>query len=257
MGRRRLSPSEIDKTVEKIRLRYREYAERFGKPSSAGQAFDERYYAALRSRGADLATFVLAEASAVEELFHRAEMEERKAEESNTRQTSRRTTPSDRMISGFKKRISKYPKIPIHVEADEDVSRLYGALWVVDREVWPPVDRLFRTLYPSYQSGPRSGLEARLYGLTSSQNGRLPSALERYQYLLQRTPKDYSEVEKEQHRCILEASFFLHDMLDALHNLRWEKSTHTTQTADVDRGIDFVKGVIEDFRLRDLKPQKH
>jgi tetratricopeptide (TPR) repeat protein len=257
MGRRRLSPSEIDKTVEKIRRRYREYAERFGKSDSAGQAFDERYYAALRSRNSDLATFVVAEAGAVEELFQRAEEEQRKARESDARPAVRHSGAADRMISGFKQRIAKYPKIPVHAEANEDVSRLYGALWVIDRELWPPVDRLFRTIYPSFQAGPRNDLESRLYGLTSSQNGRLPSALERYQYLLQRTPKDYTEVEKEQHRCILEASFFLHDLLDALHNLRWEKSTHTTQTGDVDRGIEFVKGVIDDFRLRDLKPQKH
>jgi len=86
---------------------------------------------------------------------------------------------------------------------------------------------------------------------------RVPGALSRYLYQLNRFPRDYPAIDREEKEYILESAFFLHDLEEILERaLANYPRLREEQKQGLREIQQYVDGMIRDFRVRDLKRQK-
>jgi len=242
---------------DKIHLEYNHLIVRHGKSPTLKSAFEDRYYTALRSR-VDMATFFKAEWEVVRAYN---EMEDyRKDQRAQKRHSAKKTKPqsdksyADRVLEQLKERIVKYPRLPIHEEASEDMERLYGAISLFDKRYWSDLDQVFREYYPIRHSRPTSQVETMLVNLAAPSSGRLPRVLGRYVNMLSSEEMGLSIITKEHKRCILEGAFFFHEVRKFIINFQNDQKLSEIDSQKVKKVLTFVEQVLEDFRLRDLKP---
>lgn len=249
----KLSPEEISRVVAKIRRRYQEYIYKYFKPKTVLFAFEERYMEALQRR-TDVSTFLLAEISAVDELIKREEAKIAAGPVPDERSVGDRV---ERILEEQRERVRKYPDVPIHATANEEIRRLVGAMSTLEAEHWPRLSGCLRDTTYSRSSLTMTNLESRLRYLASLGTDGVPGALSRYLYHLNRFPRDYPAIDREEKEYILESAFFLHDLNDILERvvLNYPRLDEARK-----RGLQgvqqFVQGVILDFRVKDLKRQK-
>ena len=261
MKRKKLTGREIDQALEKIRELYDHYMVRYIKGRSARKGFEERYNEALRAR-IDLDRFLSTEVKIIKQMIARAEEElkQTSTENGSTREevierdsNGRKMDFADRVIEKMKKKVSKYPVIGLESSEVWEVDHLFGALQKLDREIWPGIDRIYRKIYPSRYDGPRIVLENRLQELAEPRMGGTPQGLHTLQMLLGRFPRNYREIEWEVKQTILKSSFFLHTLKGELEKLLKDSYLAESDRRVVESGKEYVDGMIEDFRLKDLK----
>ncbi len=281
----RLGDEEVARKVAEIRRFYNDYIVGYLKPPSVRNGFEERYYAALKAK-IDLTAFLSAEREVVKELINRekrkkaeeyyeaARKEKKKNAKPDSKSDEEKQDFADKIIEQNRKKIEPYPSLqpkPVSEEENRvdrpgrmpassfpsfsfEISKLYGALCSLCDTAWPDVERILRKLYPSMYSGPRMVLEGRVQTLCTKNMEGYPPALSRLAVLLGRIPRNIKEVEREEQKCVLEASFLLHDFRKEL--------TKVTDTPDIlaedremmDNAIAYARRIIDDFRLKDLKP---
>ena len=259
LKRKRLTDSEIRSAVDKIRKRYGNYMVQFLKGRTALDSFEDRYIQAMRAR-LDLALFLHAEMTVVEELI-KNEQERIDAAQQKERRVKKRQEENqsyaDRVIAEHRRRIAKYPPLPIHTEASEEIERLFGCLCTLEREFWHDVETYMRSAYTTSVLSPRMRLEQGIIGMCRPSVEGLPSRLSRYRSLLGWTPRNWREIEKEEKKCLLEAAFFLHDLSDVLVEMKKSGNLANHEQNNVDNLLAYVHSLLDDFRLRDLKPMSH
>jgi hypothetical protein len=252
MAVKKLTPTEIKETVEKIRKKYDEYSYKYFKASRHKANFEQRYLEALKS-GVDISTFLLAEISAIEELVKR---EEAKIME---KPPAKPAVPGkafvDQILEENRRRIEKYPDVAFHPDAREEVRRLFGALHKLEQEYWPVLYSLLRNTSYSLNTKSMIGLETQLHTLGGDGRGGVPARLERYLINLGRFPRDYALLEKEEKDYILESAFFLHELDEILLSARkkHEPALKDDERKQLNEIIAYITCVIADFRLKDLK----
>ncbi len=253
---KKLTPGEISEAVKKIREKYDEYIYKYFKPKTLKGAFEERYINALKSR-VDISSFLLAEISVIEELI--AKEEERVAKNPLRRRETEAPKKSfaDRVLEENMKRIEKYEDIVIHPDANIEVRRLLGALNELDIKYWGPLTSVLRNTSYSMNSPGMINLESQLRYLGNLTDAGVPQRLERYLSMLNAFPRDYHAIDREEKEYILEVSFFLHDLVDILNVVRENyQDAGNVNLDDLEKIMDFINGIIEDFRLKDLKRKK-
>lgn len=274
MKRKKLTSSEIDQALEKIRKLYDDYMVRFIKSRKTRKAFEERYLEALRAR-IDLDRFLSMEVAIIKQMLAQAE-EETQKETARLERIGKIGDPwerrgdagggdtggqgkgkkkdfADRVIEKMKEKAAKYPTVGLDNSELWEVDHLIGGLQKLEREVWPAIDRLYRQLYPNRFDGPRIMLENRLLELAESRMGGIPQVLHPLQLLLGRFPRDYRKIEWEVKQAILRASFFLHTLKGELEKLLNDSYLAESDRKIVEAGLAYVNEMIEDFRLKDLK----
>jgi hypothetical protein len=255
LKRKRLTDAEIRAAVDKIRVRHKDYIEKYLKGRHTLDTFEDRYIEAMRAR-LDMAIFLHAEMTAIEDLIkaeqQRIEKEQQRAEQVKKHQTESLSF-ADKIIAEHRERIAKYPPIQIHAEASDELERLYGCLSTIEREIWPGVEKLMRAAYTSIVTSPRARLEERIITLSRPVDGNLSPRLSRYQILLSRIPASVREIEKEEKSCLLDAAFFLHDLSEVLDEMKKSPNLDGGDKEDVDKMLGYVHNLIDDFRLKDLR----
>jgi hypothetical protein len=250
----KLSPEEISKVVAKIRQRYDEYIFKFFKPKTVKFAFEERYAEVLQKRR-DISTFLMAEIEAVQELIKREEAKVMAGPQAE----QERESIADRVERIYQQnleKIRKYPEVDIHPTANEEIKRLVGALDTLDRDHWPRLVNILRNTTYSRGSMTMINMESQLRYLGSPGVDRVPGALSRYLYHLNRFPRDYPAIDREEKEYILESAFFLHDLNEILGRALANFPRLGDKQKQGLREIQaYVNGMIQDFRVRDLKRQ--
>ncbi len=251
---RKLTPGEISGAVEKIRKRYDTYVNKYFKPKTLKEAFEERYIRALRA-GVDISSFLMAEISAIEELIDREE--KKVAMEPAKPEPEKQHSIADRVLEENRKRIIKYPDIQFHQDASEETRRLLGALTNLLRDRWQQIgDALQDTMY-SMSSSEMLSLDSQLHYLASTDNDEIPQFLIRLIAQLRKFPRNYTLIERDEKEYVLEAAFFLNDLFVVLERV---KRVYTDMAEDARKTIDdnlaHVWEVISDFRVKDFK-RKH
>lgn len=228
---------------------------RFDKPRDVLDSFEDRYIETLKAR-MDLSLFLHAEQNVVEQLIakeeERIETEKRKKEAENREEIDKRSA-TDRIIEELKQRIGKYPKLFINNDASDEVSRLFGALAVIDREFWTDLERYLRKTYASIHLNPRGRIEEKIIQLCRPGVDEIPPRLTRYENLFNRFPRNYLEIEKEEKRSILDSAFFLFDLQDVLKEVRGADTMKVSEIANVEKMEIYVNDIIQDFRLKEFK----
>jgi hypothetical protein len=249
-----LTPGEITNVVQKIRGRYDEYVSKYFKPRSLREAFEGRYIHALRAK-ADISSFLLAEIGAIEELVKREE--ERITLEPIRVEGPKGPDLADRILEENRKRIEKYPDVPFHKDAGEEVRRLLGALDTLAQEHWPELAGALRTTGFSMTSLDMLNLDSQLRYLSSMDREEVPQFLIRLVAQLKKFPRNYSSIEREEKEYVLEAAFFLNELFSILERVkRVYTDLPTEDVRTMDTVIAYVWGVISDFRLKDFKRKK-
>jgi hypothetical protein len=248
---RKLTPGEITAVVEKIRKKYEEYIYKYFKPKSLREAFEERYLTCLRA-SVDISSFLLAEIGAIEELIRR---EEEKIV------LPPPSTPvsdmADKVIEENRKRIAKYRNSAFHPDASDEARRLLGALQVLAEEHWPALTSALRDTASSMNSLEMLSLDSQLRYLSAPGRDGVPQFLVRYVAQLKLFPRNYAAIDREDKEFILEAAFFLNDLLTILERVRRVyKELPSMAKESLGAAIDFTWGAIVDFRLKDLKRRK-
>ena len=260
--------NKIDNLLKEIRADYEKLISLHSRPRSLSTQFEYRYRDAVEYR-LNLASFLDAEKEAVNALLSQAENGKREEVEKpspkpsrpavKTPQTARvdegeeRISFADRLIQEFAERIRKYPEIIIHQDAAFEMKKLFGALSCLEKDYWGTVDRIIRSLYGSKRFRDSVDIEPDINRMCTPGLDGLPQALGTYHRMLERLPRDYHEIEREEQRCLVNAAVLLKRMqseiirvLDIGSTLEEEDKTKLSE-AKV-----FIDGMIDDFRLKDL-----
>ncbi|WP_037570945.1 hypothetical protein [Spirochaeta cellobiosiphila] len=257
MKRKKWTHDDSVEWLDKIRSEYNHLVVRYGKSPRLKSAFEDRYYEALRKR-LDLPTFFKAEwevAHAYNEVEEFKKTVKVKQKEKEPPKKKKPTKPFvERVLDELRSRIVKYPRIHIHEESSEDMERLYGAITQFDKEYWSELDNVFRDYYPIRQFRPTSKVETMLVNLSSPSDGSLPRNLDKYVNMLNNDNISLSIITKEHKRCILEASFFFHEVRNFIYEFQNDQNLEETDSLKVKKVLTFVEQVLDDFRLKDLKP---
>ncbi len=224
-------------------------------PREALDFFEDRYISAMRAR-MGLETFLHAEVAAVEALIRKEQGKidsEKNREETAIQEQVKRQSIAERVLAENLERIAKYPRVLIHEEASEDVERLFGALGTVEREFWTDLERLFKKAYTSMMMSPRGRLEEQLRKLCEVGPDGIPPRLSRYQSLLGWFPRNYGDIDKESKKCLVDAAFFLHDLIETLKEVEASEELSIPERQKVEVMKQYVHNVLDDFRLREFK----
>jgi hypothetical protein len=277
MKGKKLSSKDIDKLVEQIRSLYDDYMVKFIQGSAPRKAFEERYFDALKSR-INLQRFLMVELKIVQQMIVREErLQGREEAEAYLREkdngggegqdganggrksgedAAAQGDFADRVIEQMQRKAEQYPPAGLDNNEVWEVDHLFGGLQKFERELWPPVDRVYRKVYPSRYDGPRLTLETRLLELAEARMGGIPQVLHTLQLLMGRFPRNYREIEWEKKQTILKASFFLHTIKGELEKLRQESYLSEEERRTVFNALEYVNALIADFRLKDLKEKE-
>ncbi len=251
----KLSPQEISAAIEKIRQRYDQYSYKFFKPKTLRDGFEDRYLEALKS-GTDISLFLMAEISAVEELMRREE--ERIASDQPAEPEREGIAEKvDRIVAEQQERIRKYPEAPFHPAASEELRRLVGALGELEETYWPQLGRLLQHTSYSRSSLTMMQLESRLRDLADRVGGEAPAALARYLYHVNRFPRNYLAIDREEKEYILESAFFLHELNEILERAsEGDPQSQPAARQGLQEVMQYVQGIIQDFRLREFRRKR-
>ena len=251
MRSKKLTPGEISSSMEKIRKRYDEYISKFFKHRSLREAFERRYMKALRA-GIDISSFLIAEISAIEELITR---EEQRVMAGPPRAGAEKEPSfADKVLEENRKRIERYPDVQFHNDAGEEVRRLVGALSKLEKDHWPELTRALRDTMYAMNSAEMLALDSQLRFLASSNREEIPPFLSRLVSQLGKFPRNYAAIDREEKEYLLEAGFFLNDLLTVLERVQrvyTEMGAAERKTLEEKRAI--VGEIINDFRLKDFK----
>lgn len=253
MASRKLTPGEITSSIEKIRRKYDEYVEKYFKPSSLRKAFEARYLTALRAK-VDVSSFLLAEISAIQELTAR---EEERIRLGPVPPPEKVQSYADKVLEENRARIAGYRDIVFNADAAEEVRRLAGALTDLAGERWQDLaGALVDTMY-AMSSSEMLSMDSQLRSLASSDGEEAPLILNRLVVQLRKFPRSHSAIDREEKEYILQAAFFLHDLLEILKRVK-EVNTEISAPRQkvVEDAIASVWGIISDFRLKDLKRKR-
>ncbi len=260
--KKKLSPVEIEAAVNGIRKKYHDYMIEFLKPPAAEYRFEDRYIEALKAR-IDLDRFILDEIRLVEKLIEDEKEKKRLDEqqkaaryEQRKRKKTKHVSFVDRIFEENRERIRKYMKFGLEDDDVYEIDKLYGAVKEFEITYWSPVEKILKKLYTSRYSGPRRELEERLFDITLEGPGGYPPGLVKLRTLLDRYPREYTVLQRESQRCMLDVSFFLHFLRGELYKLRNDDVLDNAERETVEKSIRFVHTVIEDFRLTDLNDSK-
>ena len=247
----KLTPNEISQTVEKIRRRYDEYIYKYFKPRTIKNAFEDRYLEAIKA-STDISNFLMAEISAVEELIRREE--ERVGSGQAEAPQESVTDKVERIVEQNLARVRKYPEVPFHPVASEELRRLLGAMSRLEEKHWEVLTTCLRDTAYYRSSLTMLNLEGKLRHLAARGSDGVPSGLSRYMYQANRFPRNYLAIDREEKEYILESAFLLHDLGELLERV----GTNYPQLDEGSRrGVEeieaYIQGIIRDFRLKEFK----
>ena len=248
----KLTPNEISRAVEKIRRRYDEYIYKYFKPRTIKNAFEDRYIEAIKA-STDISNFLMAEISAVEELIRREEerVGSGQAEEPAPESVTERV---ERMVEENLARMRKYPEVPFHPVASEELRRLLGAMCRLEEKHWEVLTTCLRNTAYYRSSLTMLNLEGKLRHLAARGSDGVPSGLSRYLYHANRFPRDYLAIDRQEKEYILESAFLLHDLGEILERVETNYPQLEEGSRSGLREIQaFIQGIIRDFRLKEFK----
>ncbi|OQX29341.1 MAG: hypothetical protein B0D92_04275 [Spirochaeta sp. LUC14_002_19_P3] len=193
----------------------------------------------------------LKECHNLEKMIHQKHRDNQMKEDALQRYRDRDTF-ADKIINDIQSRIENYKAINLHPEADREVVKLYGAMAYFDTHYWDVVETYLRRAFPQPGQLDRMSIEQRFWRFVSSRDDRPPNALEQYKRILETPGTLNGEKAQEVREAVKVLAFFLHELLEVC-----EKAAQLYGSdARVEEAVQYIKTIIEDFRLKHLKRLK-
>lgn len=236
--------------VDDLIFRYEKLIAEYSLNSQFLDAFKKRYSDA-ETRIRNIEGFLEDERKEFDRLerYFRAKREARNGEKNLKKSKNDVGDFADRVLEEQRKRISHYPSLEIHPNADPEVEKLYGALSHFDHLYWPHVESYLRRAFPQAGQLDRMSIEQRFWRFVTSISNRVPAELERYQSILAEKKNLGTDRHREVREAIKSASFLLHELLEVC-NRGDKKVPHDEKLS---AAMSYVEGIIADFRLKSLK----
>jgi hypothetical protein len=148
----------------------------------------------------------------------------------------------------------KYPEVPFHPVASEELRRLLGAMCRLEEKHWEVLATCLRNTAYYRSSLTMLNLEGKLRHLAARGSDGVPSGLSRYLYHANRFPRDYLAIDRQEKEYILESAFLLHDLSEILERVLANYPQLDEGSRDGLKEIQaFIQGVLRDFRLKEFK----
>jgi len=250
--KKKLSESEVERAIQKVRGLYNDYIIRYEKSPSIKEDFEFRLGQQRRIDG-DMAVFLHAEVSVVKELEAR-ETRKRSVASGPPNKGKKGPDFADKIMEQHREQIKKYPDIDLPEGSVYEMRKLFGMFQLFDRTCWPLVLKVFRQLKAVIGYGIRTALENTEGEFCIVRRETWPPAVDHYCVLLTAVSPDWGAIEREQQHCIREAAFFLHRILRVCETGLKLGELDEETAAGVENVLKFLHSVITDFRLHDLKP---
>ena len=125
---------------------------------------------------------------------------------------------------------------------------------MLDDKYMPLLQDALKNTNFSFNTQVMLNLDSELRYLSSADEDGVSSKLTRYKGLFNRFPRDYKSIDNEEKAYIMAASFFLHDLQDILDRAGLGRiSLNSNEQEKLNQTRAYLDGIIEDFRLKDLK----
>lgn len=213
-------------------------------------AFEDRLFHA-KNTGRDPKRFLEEEKAAYQELESKTQAKQYAMSLRNEARRRRLAGESfaDKVLDEYRQRIDCYPAVSIHPDADIEVAKLYGAMTLLDSNHWDALETYLRRAFPQAGQIDRMSIEQRFWRFVPSREGRLPDELERYRRALAAPSASKKEKIREAQEAVKMVAFFLHELLDVCE----KAAQQTAPDEDIEKAIIYIKDIINDFRIKDLK----
>jgi|GEM_PF-562184 len=251
--KQKLKKHEIEATIDKIREEYDKYIVTFHKPLSLKNAFERRYTEA-KIHEVDMERFLGEEIAAIKSIYlHQNKLDkDKKDDEERARlKHQRKSQPdfADKVLQKLKDKITVYPPLRFHKDASYEIVHLYGAIREFESQHWPPLDHFISEHQSWALRGDRKDFNNDLWRFLPAGDTLIPPILERYKLLLDSTDVPLRDITREAQHCLKEAAFLLNDILWSCNNI----IKKGIAGENIEKNLDFVQNVINDFRIKDLK----
>lgn len=274
----KLSSNEINLTLTKIRNKYLSIVKNFNKSRALVEAFETRYMNALRSK-MNLSVFLMAEIEAVEEIYNKEALKHELELQKFHQQPKEEKNDSfvDKVMENNRQKILKYSRLTVSKDTSEEIERLMGAMRDLTINYWPAIDSIYRDNLFSADKRVFGEIYQKLlenYDI----KGIVPIA-KHYIDALNIKPMNSKKINVEYNYLMKETAFLLHDILDNLNAAMrenkipnenkilelslitidsenswfYEYFKNLTHRQSVEKVYNFVKGIIDDFRIHNFK----
>ena len=196
-----MSQEEIGKLVEKLRIKYLEYSEKYNPRWFDPAQFEERFQMAKKNR-MNLEGFILAEISNFEKVRER--YEKKKEQKSISEKI-------DRIIESNNARIAVYPETRFHPRAGFEISHLYGAMTELAMHYFAIIWNLVKE---QELKGRLAPLEDQLHFLAMPRGAQESKRIEDHCAVLARRDTAEIDIERDKNEYLKESAFLLHDIVD-------------------------------------------
>jgi len=244
---------EIIEALEKLRSDYEHLIFDYALNPAILDSLEDRIRHA-GTAGREPENFIQEELRAFREIKSAAEEKERQSArqaEARRRQMAGETF-ADKVLDEYRQRIQHYPMIEVHPDADPEVCRLYGAVSMLDKRYWETIESYLRKAFPQAGQIDRMNIEQRFWRYVSTREGRLPDDLEKYRRIISSVSASKQEKIREAQEAIKSVAFYLHDLLDLCEMA----ASNIPHDEEIKKAMDFVRGIITDFRLKDIRKRK-
>jgi hypothetical protein len=242
----KISPSDVDAVVQKLKSLYGKYAEVYGEKLFNLHEFERRYRDALIAK-IDLTNFCHAEITVFEELKKRVQRKDPPEKKHVYADVA------DRIIKENLQKIRKYRKVDFHPDADEETRYLLGAVMDFYYESWGRVMGLIKKLGDRSLIDFMEKLENDFSYYAVPIRGLYSRAADDYMLVLSR--KDPRESERASYNFIKYGAILLNNCLKlTVDALNYADSGNEGNSVQELRGIQgTLRSIIEDFRLADIR----
>jgi hypothetical protein len=234
----------IDEMKEAIVARYREVATKLEltdiKYEGLIKTFNDRYRQALSDR-ANLVAFLEAENGFIDN-FVGQHLSQVATMAEYASKIEKGYMAFDKTTADIEARRLKYKKLELEDSNNDELMALFGAIDQLDREYWGIIAKHLRERFTIRTKSPLDRLEMELNTMVSGQIKRPPSILTQYCHAVRHN--DTRVADDVAFAALKEVAFFLNDTIILLE---------TTGFPLKSDAFIFISGVVDDFRLRDIK----
>lgn len=237
----KIDKAQIKDLVEKIRNSYLELVGMSAKFSSLSTAFEDRYRSTIMNNLDEL-SFLSEEYNHVRTIIakEKTDEEEREAKKLEAQKNS---SAVEAELNRYAQRIQGYPELrlpgnPSHSE----LTRLFGALSVIDQEYWGAIEKFLRERYPLRAKSPLEALTTQFIRFIGAGTNNIPPALTYYCDALDR--KDLHKADDIAFAVTKDVAFLLNEVIDILDREGYAKENPA---------YIYILNVLTDFRLTEIK----
>ena len=237
--KKKLSEQEVKQLIVKLRDKYNEYSEEYGKGYFDKQSFEDRYMEAIRTN-MNMDAFACAEITFIEDLKAKAV---EKKEEKRIKIEKPFTKKVEKYIEELEKKWEKYPRLFTSVDISDEAQYLCGAIQTFYNKYWLDLSQIINKESVS-ELKEYNKLTDVMQKFFYAMNGQLPYEVEMYLLNLKKYDIERTNM------------VFLKDCAQLMGRIKQVLNKISNKLFEPDERLNdilqYTEQIIEDFRFSEL-----